>query len=692
MSRSTLLLAGVIAAAGVAALVSAQESSRRTASKYRLSEQYPSFEGGEPPAELAQGTSETTAPPSLLAMPAVPASPPSSAPFAALENPPGTTAAEPAPSDFHSGSVAVHESAARVASETDGLPSVLKRSRPATLYESPAPPPSQHESPPQPAGLSESAKSPLSPQYFQAPAPSPAASQSSAAEEAAQPSGFRNSLHPSSVGYTPRSGRSIQDLALRGQLPPLRVEVAGPHGVTVGKPATVVINLHHDGEAVAEEVQVRIAAPAGVTLQPGKPTSGVVKSPAEGSVAAQGLPWIWTLPRLAPRGHEQLKVQLVAGTSEPFELAIDWTCKPAALRAGIVVKQPQLELSLSGPGEMTFGEEKTFTLTVSNPGNGDAERVVVSVAAGDAPPQPLEAGTIPAGYKKEIPLVVVASQAGPLDLKCQANAEGGLSAQTTTRIQVRKAELALALEGPSHKFAGTEAAYVLTVSNQGTAAAEQVELSLNLPSGARYLGGVEGSTAGPTAVRWKLAKLPAGMHRTYEVRLLLATPGTNTLSVQAQAACGTASASLQTEVEAVADLKLVVNDPAGPLPVDRPAEYEVQVINRGSQAAHQVRIVMQFSEGVEPEAFEGCQARIVPGQVLCQPLPELGAGEQVTLRIKAKAQQAGTHRFRVEVSSPDASGRLVTEGTTRFYVESGRATAAPRTASQPSSPAGTAIR
>jgi hypothetical protein len=481
-------------------------------------------------------------------------------------------------------------------------------------------------------------------------------------------------------------------LALRGQLPPLRVEIAGPHGVTVGKPATVVINLHHDGEQVAEEVQVRIAAPPGITLQPGKPTSGEVRGPAEGSIAASGLPLVWSLSRVAPRGHEQLKVQVVAGSAEPFELAVDWTCKPAALRAAIVVKQPQLELSLAGPAEMTFGEEKTFTLTVSNPGNGDAERVTVAVAAGESPPQHLEAGTIPAGYKKEIPLVVTAAQAGVLELKCSAAAEGGLTAQTASRIQVRKAELALTLEGPSHKFAGTEAVYPLTITNQGTAGAENVEMTLHLPAGARYLGGIEGSTAGPTAVRWKLAKLAAGMSRTYDLRLMLTTPGAHAVRVQAQAACGGAEASVQTEVEAVADLKLVVNDPTGPLAVDRPAVYEVQVVNRGTQAAHQVRIVMQFSEGVEPEAFEGCQARIVPGQVLCQPLPELGAGEQVTLRIKAKAQQAGAHRFRVEVTSPDFGGRLVTEGTTRFYVESNRGTPAARTASQPAPSASSTLR
>jgi hypothetical protein len=179
------------------------------------------------------------------------------------------------------------------------------------------------------------------------------------------------------------------------------------------------------------------------------------------------------------------------------------------------------------------------------------------------------------------------------------------------------------------------------------------------------------------------------------VQLLAA--GLNRLIVQANAVAAGAAATQQveTEVEAVSDLKLVINDPSGPLPTTEQAVYEVQVTNRGSQSAEQVKIVVQFSEGIEPIAFEGCDARIVPGQVLCKPLTALGAGEQITLRIKAKSQAAGTHQFRVEVTAADADTRLVSEGTTRFFSESGRVGGAASTAKKPAlvpAPVGTIQR
>jgi hypothetical protein len=471
-------------------------------------------------------------------------------------------------------------------------------------------------------------------------------------------------------------------LAAGSRAAALRVEIAGPQGITVGKPASYVITLVNDSEAPAHEVVARMTLPSWVSVNSSQPSAGDAAMQADSQGIAR---LVWSLPQVAPRSREQLQLQLVSAQGEGFELGVEYTCRPALAKAAISVKQPQLELSLTGPAEMVFGEQKTFTLTVSNPGTGDAERVMVTVAAGDSPPSQFDAGSIPAGHKKELPLQVVASQPGMIELQISATADAGLEAQTSGKVNVRKAEVSVAVEGPPLKYAGTEALYVVSVSNTGTAAADQINLSLALPAGAKYLGGIEGASATASGLKWLIATLAPGGQRVYEVRLQLNTAGTNQVVVQSQAsASGMATSHAETEVEAVADLKLVVNDPSGPLPTSEQAVYELQVMNRGSQAARQVKIVVQFGDGIEPVSFEGCDARIVPGQVVCHPLAQLGAGEQVTLRVKARAENAGTQQFRVEVTSTDGDARLVSEGTTRFFSETGRSGSASTTAKKPS--------
>ena len=125
-------------------------------------------------------------------------------------------------------------------------------------------------------------------------------------------------------------------------------------------------------------------------------------------------------------------------------------------------------------------------------------------------------------------------------------------------------------------------------------------------------------------------------------------------------------------VEAIADLKLVVNDPIAPAPVGGTVTYEMSITNRGSRAATNVRAVAQFSDGIEPVQADGAQHRIVTGQVIFEPLARIEAGETKVLRVQAKAGAAGTHRFRAEVRSDESDLRLVQEETTQYLDSASR--------------------
>jgi uncharacterized repeat protein (TIGR01451 family) len=638
MSRTTMAtISGLLTLGCVVAWLPAQESSRRTANKTRAS-----VEESTPPSLLPDGNLPPIVPP--------PTSPPGGTATGNLRSQYSPIGQQLTREGAEQSPATLDDAAAVDAADDSQLRSVLKRSGPASVA---APPPALAPVSSPPAELTPG-QLPRRGVASVPPASTSAAPQS------------RNAVNATNSA-TPRPGTVV---SAGGKSAALKAEITGPQGVTVGKPAPYTVTLTNESDAAADEVQVRVLLPAFVTVLTTQPTSG--EAGVQGDAAGQNR-LVWNLPRVAGRSHQTLKLQLVTREGDAFDLGVEWTCKPAAARASIVVKQPQLDLSLAGPSDMVFGEEKTFTLSVSNPGSGDAEHVMVSVAAGNSPPTQFDAGTIPAGHKKEVPLAVVASQPGVIELVISALAEGGLEATTAGKITVRKAEVTLAIEGPPLKYAGSEAVYVVAVGNSGTAAADNVNLSLTLPAGAKYLGGIEGATTAGSGLKWKIVSLPAGAERTYEVRLQMTTAGVNQLVVQSQAtASGTATAAAETEVQAVSDLKLLVNDPSGPLPTSELAVYELQVTNRGSEAARQVKIIVQFSDGVEPVAFEGCEARIVPGQVLCQPLLSLGPGEQAMLRIKAKAEQAGTHQFRVEVTTNDGDARLVSEGTTRFFADSGR--------------------
>jgi len=57
------------------------------------------------------------------------------------------------------------------------------------------------------------------------------------------------------------------------------------------------------------------------------------------------------------------------------------------------------------------------------------------------------------------------------------------------------------------------------------------------------------------------------------------------------------------------------------------------------------------------------------GQVLFDPIPRIGAGEEVRMRVIAQADRAGHHRFRAEIRSGDTV--LVAEEATHYMSPEG---------------------
>jgi hypothetical protein len=129
---------------------------------------------------------------------------------------------------------------------------------------------------------------------------------------------------------------------------------------------------------------------------------------------------------------------------------------------------------------------------------------------------------------------------------------------------------------------------------------------------------------------------------------------------------GKADAEALVQIESVTDLKLSVSDPVAPAPVGQDVAYDLTIVNRGSKAAKAVKLLAQFSHGIEPTRAEGGVARVLPGQVVFDAIETIEPGQEVTLRVYAQAAEPGMHRFRAELQCEDGETQLVEEETTRY--------------------------
>jgi uncharacterized repeat protein (TIGR01451 family) len=361
-----------------------------------------------------------------------------------------------------------------------------------------------------------------------------------------------------------------------------------------------------------------------------------------------------------------------------MQLGVQLTHAPTVGQAIVEIQEPKLQMEISGPADVLFGKSQRYTLMLNNPGNGAAEDVAIELTppGGDkASMVRHKIGTIAPGESKKLELELTAREAGELKIQAAAIAANNLRAETEKMVLCRKAELQIDWRGPEKKYAGAVATYYFRVRNPGTAPAEQVAVTLNLPSGAEL---VEASNdhewdADRRVLLWKAAGLNAGEERFMEVQCRLSQPGVNKMELSAQTASGDLSdaKSLPISVEALADLKLDVSDPKGVIPVGDTATYEVRIKNRGMTAAKSVNIVAMFSEGIDPTHVEGGQHVIRDGRVTFRAI-DLAAGAECVLKIHAKASQAGTHIFRAEAACEELEVKLAAEETTRFFTDDQR--------------------
>lgn len=467
------------------------------------------------------------------------------------------------------------------------------------------------------------------------------------------------------------SSETEDPASIKLSAPAIEVETFGPQSIGINKPANYQVVVRNNSATQAERILVGVNLPEWVDIENVNLTSGG-KELTDGKNQAR---LVWSIDQIPGNASQTITITAVPRKAELFDVGVEWTLVPRTGKAAITVTEPKLEMNISGPMEVLYGETALYHVTVRNPGTGDAENVIVMLpeALGG---ERATLGNIEAGKEKNFQVELLARTAGELNLVATAAGEGNLTTSAERALTVRRAILGISLEGPGLKYAGSVAQYEVQITNTGDAAANEVVTAVALPPGVKYLGGIDAVKLIEGGMRWPVGSLDPGQTRKYTINCQLDTSGDLQLEVGARGKGDlAASSACLTTVETVADLVLTVADPKGPLPTGEEIPYEIRVQNRGSKSAKGVNLVMQFSEGIEPKNATGIEHRIVPGQVLFSPIEEIEPGQEVSFKVSALAMKSGTHIFRAQLTCQDSDSREIAEGTTRFFGESVQPTA-----------------
>lgn len=449
------------------------------------------------------------------------------------------------------------------------------------------------------------------------------------------------------------------------QTPSVIIQKRAPAEVKVGKPASFVIHVQNVGAVEALDVEVHDRVPAGMRLVDVSP------KPIQ-----QGNMLMWQLGAM-PAGDERTVTMQLIPEQEGELGSVARVSFEAAASVRTIATRPELKIVQRAPETVLIGQQLEIELEVSNPGTGEASNVVLQedVPEGLEHPKGRQLdnalGSLAPGEVRNQVLRLRAIKPGIIQNTIRLTGEDSLTADHTVTVQVVSPDLKVALEGPSRRFLERQATYQLKVANEGTADATNIEISVQLDRGFKFVSTDYEGQYDPSrhSVFWSLASLPAGGNGSVPLTLLPVEPGEQAIKINASADLGMVANSERTmTVEGFAELDFEISNRSGPIEVGAETSYEIRVSNSGSKADSNIRVQLQLPQGLELISADGGEAGTDgKGLVAFQPKNTLAPGEDLKYGLRVRGTAAGTHIVRAVVVSDHRTVPVTKEESTVVY-------------------------
>jgi uncharacterized repeat protein (TIGR01451 family) len=312
---------------------------------------------------------------------------------------------------------------------------------------------------------------------------------------------------------------------------------------------------------------------------------------------------------------------------------------------------PAVYVETVGPSEVNVGKAGTFTITVRNAGETNAQGIVVRTTLPAAAelrksnPTPklvvdnqvqFDIGDLPAKGERKIDLEIIPRQAGAIELATTLS----LAVSTQSPVMVRQPRLAITCDAPSETIFGELATIKLKVTNTGDGIAEDVAV--------RQVRDLERGEQSPriTQLPAQIGALAAGESREIELSVPANVAGALRASVVAEGDGGL-EATTTAEVRVRRPMIEIKSEGPSFRYINRTGDYTIHLTNPGDAAAKNVTVQAQIPAGLQVVAAERRATFNRELGTLTWELPQVEPGSTVSLQYRIKGIAEGEQRQQV---------------------------------------------
>ena len=326
-------------------------------------------------------------------------------------------------------------------------------------------------------------------------------------------------------------------MSIRITRPLLIVTVQTPEAVQVGDEVPVQINVTNKGSGEAEKIVLKAILTEGLKHPGGRDIEAAFR-------------------KLAPGESQNVTLRIQAANPGAQSCTLHATADgaaPASVQAKFDIRQPKLNLAVTGPVKCVVRAEPVFKLEVTNPGTSATEPVQIAAAfpegldfltasdggAFDANTRTVSwnLGSAPSGSKRHLTVKTKSSIAGNLAVRVVAQAGPKLNARAEAIIQAEGVPALMFevvdLEDPIE--VGKETTYEIRVANTGTTHCTNVKVTAAMSEGlvpGQVTSSVPHKIVGQTLVFEPVAKLAVKADLIIRVKAKGTIPGDQRFKVQ----------------------------------------------------------------------------------------------------------------------------------------------------------------
>ena len=385
---------------------------------------------------------------------------------------------------------------------------------------------------------------------------------------------------------------------------------------------------------------------------------------------------VWEIDSLGPKASKSIRITGMATGPNPLEhcTAITHTIRDCAM---VKVVEPTLELQRSAPSEAVLCEPIPVDYVVTNTGTGAAQNVQivdtlpVGLQTTDGKGKVvLDAGTLIAGESRRFSIKLRATKTGAYVSRAIATSASGLRAESeSTMTSVRQPILSITKSGPQRQYLGRAVTYEITVLNKGDGPARDTMVEDLIPPGVSSIEATAGAQTAGSKLVWELGTLEPNASKTVRVSYTPMKEGEVMATATATAYCTeTVTDSAKTSITGIPASRLQVIDLEDPVEVSHTTTYLITVVNEGSAADSNVRIVCTLDDKVQYVSSAGATAGSLMGKTVnFAPLRTLEPKAKATWRVVVRGARAGDVRFKVSMHTDQLALPIEHTEATHIY-------------------------